>query len=126
MSHQWVHCAAGHRLRASSALSGQTRPCPKCGVAVEIPAVENATHPLLNVEKRRQTVSDSSFMRVLGSSPQLPDPPAVQTTPRTKPCPRCDTTVATEVNVCPHCQCYVGRLPHFLASMFKPATSPRK
>ncbi|QDV44565.1 hypothetical protein Enr13x_44310 [Stieleria neptunia] len=116
MTHQYVHCPSGHKLKASPRLFGQTHPCPKCGEKVLIPAEIPPPHPLLQVAAPKKSVSDSSLMRVLGSVDAFPPPPQIEE-PTLRPCPRCECSISIRTTVCQHCQCYVGKMPNFLRRM---------
>ena len=122
MNAQYVICPSGHRLRANPRLFGQTHPCPKCGVEVSIPAEPKPQpHPLVGVPTPKKTISDSSFMRVLGSCDALPPPPQFEQ-PQQRACPRCSGTISVNASVCEHCHCYAGRMPDFLRQMVKKLT----
>ncbi len=96
-----IHCPNGHRLMGSTEMVGRNVRCMKC--KVKFPFVIPKKKPL----------TETGVLRILGDVPPLPMPPEV-VLPTQRPCPRCLKIISVNANVCEHCFCYVGNIPHFL------------
>lgn len=103
MSQITVSCPQGHRLRGKSEMVGRRVKCPTCASVFVFspPAAE---------------VSDSSVLQILGAASALPPPPEMPVA-TTRPCPRCEQTIAVSANVCQHCNSYVGELPFYMQQL---------
>ena len=112
-----VTCANGHVLHIKEKYGGKTGRCPKCNIAVHVPAI----------------ITDDDVLNLVGapSPPPAPAPPPEDeyaleeplTThgtsgvsllgtstiyPRTKTCPRCFEIVLATFTACPHCHTYLA------------------
>ncbi len=109
-----IECPNGHRLTGSADLVGRKVRCPKCAVTFQLHLPE------------RKTLTETGVMRLLGDVTPVPTPPdpEAQAHARTKrACPRCHELISVHANVCDHCKCYVGVMPHFLAQMIEDGKS---
>lgn len=99
MEYLHLTCELGHRLKAGVHLSGRTLACPKCKRSVVVP-------------QRRDTLSDTGVMRILGDVDPLPAPPVLRPNEDSerRNCPRCECQIDAERSVCPYCDCYVGSM----------------
>lgn len=73
--------------------------------------------PLNTGAVKRDTLSDTGVMRILGdySTPAEPESRVDASTLRS--CPVCARAVADASTVCKHCLCYVGPSPDYLRSL---------
>ena len=98
-------CPSGHRLRGDVSFIGKKVKCPRCQAAFVISVPE---------EKK---VTDTAVMRILGDAPVAPQTPRADSSPETRPCPRCNVSIDQDAHVCRHCNCYVGVMPHFMQQL---------
>ena len=96
-------CPQGHKLRGPISLIGKQIRCPKC------------KDVFIFGETYKNSVSDTTVMRILGSGP-LP-PAEVPQVEQTKSCDRCGMEISPTASVCEHCDCYVGALPDFFRQL---------
>ena len=103
-----VTCPQGHRLQAGSLLVGKTVRCPKCHSKFVFAPTKT--------EPKKQPVTESGVMRILGEMPQAPAADSIASVPM-RPCSRCGIAIPESLAVCSHCNCYVGVLPAFMRQM---------
>ncbi|RMF40252.1 MAG: hypothetical protein D6753_12105 [Planctomycetota bacterium] len=96
-------CPQGHKIRARRELAGQQGKCPRCGVKLTVPELPRPS----GLEIKRDALTESALMRVLGDVPAPPPPPPPKTEPK-RYCPRCRHVVSTATTVCGNCKLYVG------------------
>ena len=97
-------CPAGHRIRASLAMIGESVSCPRCDVQFVF-------------GQSNDSVSDSVVMRILGDGPQESPEQEQQSqssVPASRPCARCGVGVSESASVCQCCNSYVGAFPTFM------------
>ncbi len=102
-------CPSGHRVRGDIGLAGKNVRCPKC-------RKEFVFAPLKPVATESATVSDTSVMRILGETPELPPVPEKKAA-ATRSCPRCGISISANTSVCNHCNTYVGLMPRFMKQL---------
>ncbi len=96
-------CPRGHKIRARAELAGRNGKCPRCGVELTFPELPRPN----GLEVRRDALTESALMRLLGEASQPPPPPPPNRTPK-RYCPRCRHVVSTSATVCGNCKLYVG------------------
>ncbi len=99
-------CPSGHRVRGDIRLAGKSVRCPKC-------RKEFVFAPLKPSAADSNVVTDTSVMRILGESPEIPPMPE-RKPDSTKSCPRCNVSISANASVCNHCNTYVGVMPRFM------------
>lgn len=103
----WIRfsCPNGHRLKVPSQQVGRRAQCPKCKATTRIPA---ATAPAAQVEN--SDLTDTEIMRILETEPtHTTDTSEISAKKsETKNCPRCQTSLSTNMRVCDRCQLYLG------------------
>jgi hypothetical protein len=108
----WIrfNCPNGHRLKVPSKQAGRRAQCPKCKSTTRIPAATAPTAPPVQIEN--SDLTDTGIMRILetGSTPAHTNGTAESATKKseTKNCPRCQTSLSTNMRVCDRCQLYLG------------------
>ena len=96
-------CPRGHKLRGEADLIGKTVRCPRC------------SEKFVFGYQIREDVTDTAVVRILGDAPT--PPPTPEKEPSMRLCTRCGVATSAKASVCQHCNCYVGLMPDFLASM---------
>jgi DNA-directed RNA polymerase subunit M/transcription elongation factor TFIIS len=108
----WIrfNCPNGHHLKVPSKQAGRRAQCPKCKSTTRIPA---ATAPAAQIEN--SDLTDTGIMRILETGPAPESPTLTNGTSEsatkkseTKNCPRCKTSLSTNMRVCDRCQLYLG------------------
>ncbi len=106
-----VSCPNGHRLSGSNSMMGRKVRCPKCSVTFAFAAAA------------KNALTETGVLRILGDVPPLPMP--TEQVPKVrKACPRCSRFISVHANVCEHCACYVGAMPHFVQQMIQDSKKP--
>lgn len=75
------------------------------------------TKPLSTGTRKRDTLSDTGVMRILGDYPPPADPESSGDASTLRNCPICSRAVADASSVCQHCHGYVGPAPDYLRSL---------
>ncbi|MEZ6136067.1 MAG: hypothetical protein R3C53_14295 [Pirellulaceae bacterium] len=102
MSNIEFQCPKGHKIRAKPEFAGKLAKCPSCQSVMLVP------DPFAGVINRRQQLTQSGVMRILGDAPQLPPMPERMSPVEKRICPRCSKSLAPSLTVCDKCQLYVG------------------
>ncbi len=96
-----ILCPNGHRLMGTTDMVGRNVRCTKCQAKFQFEI------PL------KKSLTETGVLRILGDFSPVPMPPEVALRTR-RPCPRCFKIISVNANVCEHCICYVGDMPHLL------------
>ena len=96
-----LFCPNGHRLVGSTEMVGRHVRCMKCQVKFPF------------VMPMKKSLTATGVQRILGVVSPVPMPPEAAL-PTKRQCPRCFKIISVNANVCEHCVCYVGEMPHFL------------
>lgn len=144
MQSHTVICPQGHHLRASQRVVGKTLPCPVCKEMVivdassAVPPSHLASPSRVNSPvgrdstkqesisrlapapgEKRDTLSDTGVMRILGDFVAPRVEPVVEDERKFRSCPVCGCDVVESASVCKTCQCYIGPSPDFFKNFAK-------